>query len=326
MSAPGAGGGADWPAYKLFQPEVSAFVQRVRAEAVKELEGREAQVALNLEKLEEEKKSFEQAMEIDRQKMQREYGEHTYRMKWERENFEQEKREFYEAQSRGSEMSAQQDIVTVEVGGEKFRTLIHTLAKCRGSVFPKLVTPLNETKAKRDPYIFIDRDGRHFRFILNYLREGEKVMRWPAMRNVDLCTLNEIIDEVSYYKIAGLEKLLKVKMASLKDKLSFEILAKVYFQQQRGRYQTTKNIEIKDCNLTGVMFSKVDFHHPLLFDSCVMRAAKFVECHFKNTVTFSNVDVYGVSFVRCGGANLHAFEFKDTKQSDIKVDPLLTVP
>jgi hypothetical protein len=309
---------------KVFQPELIALVQRVGKEEGA-LEEKERQLQLERVKLGEKEKSIEETKALEYQKLRTERDQHDYRMKWERESFEKEKRDFQEAQSRGAEVYAQQEPITVEVGGEKYRTTLHNLAQCQGSIFPSLVKPLDQRgdKGRRDPYIFIDRDGRHFRFILNYLRQGERVMRGCVMKNADLSTLNEILDEVSYYKIASLENLLKLKVVSLKEKVQFEYIAKVYFQQERGsnpaKYKSTKNIEIRECNLTGITFNRVDFCHPVSFENCVMRMAKFVECRFGSAVVFSNVDMFKAAFIRCDNFDIDTFTFIATKKSEVEV-------
>lgn len=313
---------------KFFQPEVNALAQRAGI-AERTLEEKERQLALDREKLEEDKKQCYERLGAEEQKLKEKVDQHVHQMKWEKESLNREKEDFELAKSSGTEISSQQDPVTVEVGGEKFRTEIRTLARCRGSLFPTLVEPLkrDEVRNKRDPYIFIDRDGRHFRFILNYLRQGEKVMRWSTMKNPDLSTLNEILDEVNYYKITGLEKLLKRKIASLKDRVSFEALVKAkYFQRDAlGRCKTARDIEIKGNNLTEITFSKVVFCHHVTFEDCAMRSAKFSECYFGSGFVFSNVDLYKATFVNCEGLNdlddYNMFVFKDTDKSNVEVIP-----
>lgn len=309
---------------KLLQPEMNALMQKVGV-AERTLEEREVQLNQDRAKLEEEKKAFYEQVGAEKQKLREEADKHAYEMKWERHAFNKEKEHFYEAESRGREISAQQDPVTVEVGGEKFRTEIRTLAKCKGSLFPVLVEPLNKREGKRDPYIFIDRDGRHFRFILNYLRQGEKVMRWPAMKNLDISTLNEILDEVEYYKIAGLEKLLRRKVVSLQDKFSFEALVKAkYFQRESslGGYKTTIELTLRDINLTGIVFTKVRFCHPVKFENCCMKSAKFSECYFEKVMSFANVDLFRATFMNCEGIkDLSGFGFMDTDISTVEVVP-----
>lgn len=311
---------------ELFQPEINALIQRAgTAEA--NLEEKEKQLYAERQKLEDEKKQFYEKVGTKEQQLRQEVDKHAHEMKWERKAFNKEKEEFQAAQHRGTEIASSQEPVTVEVGGEKFRTEVSTLAKCLGSVFPKLVEPIYKRAdgRKRDPSIFIDRDSKHFRFILNYLRQGEKVMRWSAMRNPDIYTLNEILDDVKYYQIASLEKLVLRKMASLKERMPFETMVKAKYFLREGllvKFTTVRGFEIRDMNLTDITFTKVDFCHSVTFENCIMRSAKFSECHFRSALIFSNVDLYGAAFIRCEGlTTLDSFVFKDTDPSSIEITP-----
>lgn len=63
-----------------------------------------------------------------------------------------------------------------------------------------------EVKPSEDGAFFIDRDGKHFRFILNYLRDGELIVPEGAK------FLKELEAEAKFYQIKGLLEDLKYKM------------------------------------------------------------------------------------------------------------------
>ena len=62
-----------------------------------------------------------------------------------------------------------------------------------------------EMKANEDGAFFIDRDGTHFRFILNYLRNGELILPDGAT------FLKELEAEAKFYQIQGILDELKPK-------------------------------------------------------------------------------------------------------------------
>lgn len=68
--------------------------------------------------------------------------------------------------------SSLQDPVALNVGGETFTTTLDTLTRCRdsmlGAMFTGRIPVLRDSKGN----VFIDRDGKAFRHILNYLRSG----------------------------------------------------------------------------------------------------------------------------------------------------------
>ena len=62
-----------------------------------------------------------------------------------------------------------------------------------------------EMKPCEDGAFFIDRDGTHFRFILNYLRNGKLTLPEGAT------FLKELADEAEFYQIQGILEELKPK-------------------------------------------------------------------------------------------------------------------
>ena len=64
-------------------------------------------------------------------------------------------------------------IVNLHVGGRRFTTSLQTLTKDPDSMLAAMFSGRFEVKPLEDGAFFIDRDGKHFRFILNYLRTGE---------------------------------------------------------------------------------------------------------------------------------------------------------
>ena len=306
---------------KLLQPEIQSLIMKVGM-MEQGMEEKQAELKRDRMTFEEEKQQFHEWMGAEKQKLKEEEDVHAEKMRWERATFTKEKEDFQEAQALGKELAGKQEAVTVEVGGEKFRTELRTLANCRGSVFPKLVEPLQDRgdKSKRDPYIFIDRDGKHFRFILNFLRQGKAVMRWSAMRNPDQFTLNEILDDVQYYKIHDLELLIKRKKVSLTEKISFEALVKAKYLVRDSihpSFKTTAEHKFQDINLFGITFAKVDFCHPTRFQNCILTSAKFSECCFRKAIIFDNVGLNSSKFIHCEG--LDNCTFINSDKSNIEI-------
>ena len=73
-------------------------------------------------------------------------------------------------------MESQKDfpkIVRLSVGGAHFETSIDTLKKDSTSMLAAMFSGRHSTAIDEDGRYFIDRDGTHFRHILNFLRDGE---------------------------------------------------------------------------------------------------------------------------------------------------------
>ena len=85
--------------------------------------------------------------------------------------------------------------IKLNVGGQYFTTSLETLKKDPESVLHAMFSKRFDTKATKDGSYFIDRDGTHFRYILNYLRTGHLLL--PEDKSVRM----ELLEEAEFYKI-----------------------------------------------------------------------------------------------------------------------------
>ena len=63
-------------------------------------------------------------------------------------------------------------IVRLSVGGVHFETSLETLCSDPNSMLAAMFSGRHNVMKDEDGRYFIDRDGTHFRYILNYLRDG----------------------------------------------------------------------------------------------------------------------------------------------------------
>lgn len=95
------------------------------------------------------------------------------------------------------------DQVVLNVGGARFTTSVTTL---RNAPSPSLFSAMFSgrhcvSSDSPDGSIFIDRDGKHFADILNFLRDGS--LSYPPDGN-DFKYLMELRAEADYYGLTGL--------------------------------------------------------------------------------------------------------------------------
>ena len=95
--------------------------------------------------------------------------------------------------------------IKLNVGGHHFTTSLQTLTKDPNSMLAAMFSGKFEMKPSEDGAFFIDRDGTHFRFILNYLRNGELILPEGAT------FLKELEAEANFYQIQGIVDELKPK-------------------------------------------------------------------------------------------------------------------
>ena len=86
----------------------------------------------------------------------------------------------------------------LNVGGQYFTTSRQTLTKDKGSMLHAMFSGRFDTKPGEDGSYFIDRDGTHFRYILNYLRTGRLLL--PK----DELIREELLEEAEFYQIHGI--------------------------------------------------------------------------------------------------------------------------
>jgi hypothetical protein len=94
--------------------------------------------------------------------------------------------------------SKRQNIAMLNVGGKRFATTYGTLTKYPHSMLGAMFSGRFALSTDEKGRFFIDRDGRHFGTILNYLRDGFVVVPESAAAKT------ELLVEAQYYQLTGL--------------------------------------------------------------------------------------------------------------------------
>eukprot|EP01103_Thecamoeba_quadrilineata_P007306 TRINITY_DN17152_c0_g1_i1.p1 TRINITY_DN17152_c0_g1~~TRINITY_DN17152_c0_g1_i1.p1 ORF type:complete len:227 (+),score=20.81 TRINITY_DN17152_c0_g1_i1:41-721(+) len=121
----------------------------------------------------------------------------TNQVKREREQLEKEK------EIMKGILKFQKGMIKLNVGGLKFATSIETLRKYPTSMIGVMFSGNFEMIQNSDGSFFIDRDGTHFRYILNHLRGCE--LQLPN----DKKRLEELRQEAHFYQLIELEEMIK---------------------------------------------------------------------------------------------------------------------
>jgi len=109
-----------------------------------------------------------------------------------------EEKEAFNAMSKKFEHVHFPSTVNLNVGGHHFTTSVQTLTKDPNTMLAAMFSGKFEMKPCEDGAFFIDRDGTHFRFILNYLRTGKLTLPEGAT------FLKELLEEAEFYQIQGI--------------------------------------------------------------------------------------------------------------------------
>lgn len=106
----------------------------------------------------------------------------------------------------------QENVVILNIGGQKYETSKNTLRADPSSVFAMMLKPDSPFRPSKNIYFF-DRDPSHFKIILNYLKYNctyEK--RYLPREHV---YLYEILQEAKFYRLSGLVDLIKERFQDL---------------------------------------------------------------------------------------------------------------
>ncbi|XP_042444397.1 FH protein interacting protein FIP2-like isoform X4 [Zingiber officinale] len=135
-------------------------------------------------------------------------------------------------------------------GGKKYTTTIDTLThrepdSMLAAMFSGRYTVSTDDKMGM---IFIDRDGKHFRHILNWLRDGII----PMLQDSDY---QELIREAEYYQLLGLIENINASLCNRKDKDApvVELTRKEVIQIIQS-----EKVRFRGVNLSGLDLSKLD--------------------------------------------------------------------
>jgi len=124
---------------------------------------------------------------------------------------ESEKNQWEEEKKRIANLEKIQfDKIKLDVGGEKFSTSKSTLCSSfePNSFFSSMFSGRHSLHKDSEDYYFIDRDGRHFRYILNYLRDPLNFVM-PTEPEVK----QELLVEADYYMLERFSKIANSKEA-----------------------------------------------------------------------------------------------------------------
>eukprot|EP00941_MAST-03F_sp_MAST-3F-sp1_P000768 g768.t1 len=249
------------------------------------------------------------------------------------------------ASSQASAFELDHQIVQLNVGGTMFATSRETLLRDKDSMLAVMVrrtrpsttgsrqTGIMGTTRDDTDAIFLDRDPTYFRYVLNFLRDGEVDL--PNEKQA----LNQILREASFFQIQGLTNLCHMKERNIKKSKNVmsrsELLHLLNYKNSvhnasSGSSSSRRNIEksrdklnnhpiqIPGAILKGLDLSWLRIHDVLMIKvdlgEANLRNCEIVNCHLSNA-NFKNADLSYASLTNCklDGANFNSALMRKTQ-------------
>ncbi|WAR20836.1 FIP2-like protein [Mya arenaria] len=194
-----------------FMQKAKEYVEErdsVLRERERKLSSKEMHLDHVREELEERQRNLDAEIEAyTRRKNLYEEKEEQLDAEYERKNTELETEAKRRKQERMSDVYKIQDSkIKLDIGGQSFTTSLQTLARDQSSMLAAMFSGRHRLRQESDGSYFIDRDGAHFRHILNFLRDSG--IKEGTLPNNEVAW-GELLNEAEYYQISGLTDYLR---------------------------------------------------------------------------------------------------------------------
>ena len=235
-------------------------------------------------------------------------------------------------------------MVYLDVGGLKYTTTMATLRAEKGSMLEAMFSGQYPIKKQSDGTVFIDRDGRHFHYILNYLRGSVTALEDLPLQEI---VLKELIKEADFYQLLGMKSILSFGIERTGDPCEKELVVPEDISDLVNSNETKKEITFENKKRDNLNFTNISFKHNVSFKRCSMLKAIFTSCKFVGSievvfekcslagamfnscsfsgncnVTFRKSDLIGCSFSNSGfEASIISFDQTDLRNCDLKNIP-----
>ncbi|XP_038985483.1 FH protein interacting protein FIP2 isoform X2 [Phoenix dactylifera] len=178
--------------------------------------------------------------------------------------------------------------VLLNIGGKKYATTIDTLTQREPDSMIAAMFSGRHTVSRDSETgtIFVDRDGKHFRHILNWLRDGVI----PMLKDSEY---QELLREAEYYQLLGLVDHINTNLNKKKDEDGSE---PELTRTEIIKCIQSERVKFRGVNLSGLNLSKLD-----------LSFVDFSYARIQNT-NFSNANLWKARF---GDAEAEGSIFQD---------------
>jgi len=210
--------------------------------------------------------------------------------------------------------------IVLDVGGAHYSTSRSTLTKYPDSMLGVMFSGRHDLDSMKssDGSFFIDRDGAHFQYILDYLRDGEEVVRsFPKSCEV----LLGLLREAKYYQLEGLVSTIGMYLCEF-DVVSQNDISVDFKRNTKNMHfecdyshavkvncvyarRSAGTISYEHKNMRGLSFESIRFTYPVSFVGCDLSFACFNQCFFESDVIFEDCILDDTVFSQINGIVVH---------------------
>ena len=300
---------------------LDAYEERMKGEQAR-LEQKEAELKSKEKHIEAKMKENEKE---SRERIAAEEKEARKKLKEDENMLEAERRDWEEEKERVKQTKVFEKVVTLDVGGTKYRTTLSTLTKYPDSMLGAMFSGRHNLPQQEDGSYFIDRDGEVFKYILMYLRDRDHCsdtiynedLHKPLSRSsppsvLERQTLVNIASEARYFLLGELEVsalILQNVGGDLHD------VSMNWYQYQPGDRKVSQRVNVGGSDsldygqhvlqCSHYTSDVLHYTHRCISMRCKYSSAarKFSEqlqgTDFKKKVTFESCDLSGFTFRNC---------------------------
>mmetsp|Transcript_1026 Transcript_1026/g.1454 ORF Transcript_1026/g.1454 Transcript_1026/m.1454 type:complete len:292 (+) Transcript_1026:106-981(+) len=199
------------------------------------------------------------------------------------------------------------EIILLNVGGMKFTTSRNTLC-LQDSMLARMFSGTHPLSIDPEGAYFIDRDGTHFQYILNYLRDGS----FPPPE-LDICSKVLLEREARFFCLDELVEILEAEIKKDRMHASQKQFLALYNSQQDSQFLCYSGLKLPYVDLSNLSLSHATFQHAELscssfintqlasvnFDHANLMKVDFSGSSFTQTVSFEGANLQGAQFQRC---------------------------
>ena len=254
---------------------------------------------------------FQQVEEKLKQDLFKQVNEREDKLKKGQDILETEKRSWEEEQEAVKQTKVFEKIVTLDVGGTKYRTSLATLKGHPQSMLGIMFSGRHSLEQQMDGSYFIDRDGDTFKYVIMYLRDP--VTAFLAIPSLQKSTRQLIRYEAHFFQLNDLERYCQTTLQrtiNLSSELKhFTVTIGRHKQHEEyysceynpnSRFQIRNHLSGEYADITygnQLIGSKID----ATFRHCDLSNVTFKECFFVKDPCFEGCVLFNANFESVGG-------------------------